>query len=317
MNQKLLALAALTTCLSFASPSQATIPPSCIGAWAAARPGPIMPFQKAIRVIPNPIVKTEADFSARLLDASAQEIQVLREAVGNGTYFLVAAQELAVGSYLLEYTDACESTAQKIDLAIVPTPALPQSIGTLTIKYETYCPGEMFDSPWGPLTKDYPPPFYFTFELAQELHAFGPFIRLHVERDWQQTSGKGGFPFYYDRFEIAYSQATACGVSPSVPTGHRIVTVTGEIIDGPTLPSVSAEADVTCLDCPFPVPIEPRSTPVRGNGIDETPAIGRQSCSFGQTSAGSAFAAALGLVAFGVFRRRARCGDKSRRSGGQ
>jgi hypothetical protein len=149
---------------------------------------------------------------------------------------------------------------------VVAAPVDVSSLGDLTVEYEAYCPGETMDTSFGPVSRDYPPPIRASIARSDEAALYLPFVVLDFDDadngSWHSgvlTGGALANP-------IVLSRGASCGgFNPSARPSRHTFTASSRIVDGPTLPTLTTEADVPCLDCPA-VAIPPATGEAGGSG---------------------------------------------------
>ena len=286
-----IAVAALTA----PGTARAIVALPCTTVSAATRPGPIAGGQAAIRLMP-PAGAGSVDISElTFVDADAVERALEVENLADGSAFLRANAALDVGEYTLSYRPPCSNEAFDLPLTIIPATTEPTTLGELTVGYEAYCPGDTFDTSLGPVARDYPPPIHASIALSDEASQYLHFLALDFVDDQDGTWTSGVLPVGLLANPLLLTRASLCGGSspPASPPLHTF-TAAPRIVDGATLPTLTAAADVACLDCPnVPVP-----DPSGGSGASAG-ASGASGASGGMATGGTSTGEASGGSAKG------------------
>ena len=278
-----IAVAALTA----PGTARAIVALPCATVSAATRPGPIAGGQAAIRLMP-PAGAGSVDVSElTFVDGSAVELALEVENLADGSAFLRAAEALDVGEYTLSYRPRCTTDVFDLPLTIIPATIEPTTLGELTVGYEAYCPGDTFDTSLGPVVRDYPPPIHMSIALSDEASRYLHFLALDFVDDQDGSWTSGVLPVGLLANPLLLTRASLCGgATPSAGPSLHTFTAVPRIVDGATLPTLTAEADVECLACPDVAVPDPSSGSSGSGGTSEGMATGGTTA--GGASGGSA-----------------------------
>jgi hypothetical protein len=262
----------------------------------------------AIRLAGSAVVDPIFSTELTLLDPDGNEIALESEGLSDGSAFLRASEDLGPGDYVLEYRAPCATDAFVIPVTVTDGPLQVRSLGELTLEYSAYCPGETDNSDVGSMVRDFPPPVRVSVVPSEEASAHLAFIELQIQDDLGNEWTSGVLPSNPTVNPISMTRAAACaGSDTSVPVGHRTFSATAAIVDGEVLPTLTAEVDVLCLDCPEPQP----PGPVDAGGPGSTSSGGAtpdRGCSLRSSpvpAPGSGFLGALLFLACAALRLRA------------